>query len=91
LNRVAERSARTAELLRRIELQRRELSAETSVLSAEVARVDGWITLARRLTPLIAVGLVAVTVVAGPVRVIRLLRAAVVPALVLRQFLSGRR
>jgi hypothetical protein len=91
MSRAAERDARKAELERLIELQRRDLSAETAVLSAQAARVDGWVSLARRMTPAIAVGVGIAAVVAGPARVGRWLRAAVVPALMIRQFLSGRR
>jgi hypothetical protein len=85
------RDARTAELQQRIERQRRELTEEADTLTAGVARLDGWITVAKRLTPALAVGVTAAAVVAGPARVGRWLRTAVVPVLVIRQFLSGRR
>ena len=47
--------------------------------------------LARRVTPVVAVGLAVASVVAGPARVIRLVRGAIVPAVLLRQFFSSRR
>jgi hypothetical protein len=75
----------------RAELQRRELANEFDTVSAEVAKVDGWITIARRVTPALAAGVIAATVVAGPVRVGRWLRTAVVPVLLIRQLLSGRK
>ena len=88
---TAQRDARTVELQKRIEQQRRELTQEADTLAAGVAKLDGWVTLAKRMTPAVAVGLTVVGVAAGPARVARWLRTAVVPVLVLRQFLSGRR
>ena len=82
---------RTVELQQRIERQRRELTQEADTLAAGVARLDGWITAAKRLTPAVAIGLTTAAVVAGPARVGRWLRTAVVPVLVIRQFLAGRR
>ena len=85
------RDARTAELQQRIERERRELTHEADTLAAGVAKLDGWVTVAKRLTPAVAVGLTAAAVVAGPAKLGRWLRTAVVPVLVIRQFLSGRR
>jgi len=91
MSEAADREARKAELLQLVEAQRRELSRDAALLSTNVGRVDGWLAIARRMTPAVAVGLVAVTAAAGPSRVGRWLRTAVVPIWLIRQFLSFRR
>ena len=88
---AARLQARKEELLEVTAAQRRELHADLQAVAREVGRVDGWLTLARRVTPLVAAGLGVASVVAGPARVMRLLRGAVVPAVLLRQFFSSRR
>ena len=88
---AARLQARKEELLEVTAAQRRELQTDMQAVAREVGRVDGWLTLARRVTPLVAAGLGVASVVAGPARVMRLLRGAVVPAVLLRQFFLSRR
>jgi YqjK-like protein len=90
MSRVADRNARKAELLQIVDAQRQELTNDTAAIAESVARIDGWLALARRMTPAAAVGLVGVTAIAGPVRVGRWLRTAVVPVLLIRQLLGRR-
>ena len=88
---AAHLQARKAELLQATAAQRRELSTDLKAIAHEVGRVDGWLTIARRVTPAVAVALTVASVVAGPARVIRLVRGAIVPAVLLRQLFSRRR
>ena len=88
---AARLQARKEELLEVTAAQRRELQTDMQAIAREVGRVDGWLTLARRVTPVVVAGLGVASVLAGPARVMRLLRGAVVPAVLLRQFFSGRR
>ena len=88
---AARLQARKEELLEATAAQRRELHTDLQAIAREVGRVDGWLTLARRVTPFVAAGLGVASVVAGPARVIRLVRGAIVPAMLLRQFFSRRR
>jgi hypothetical protein len=88
---AARLQARKEELLEITAAQRRELQTDMQAIAREVGRVDGWLTLARRVTPVVVAGLGVASVLAGPARVMRLLRGAVVPAVLLRQFFSGRR
>ena len=88
---AARLQARKEELLEVTAAQRRELQTDMQAVAREVGRVDGWLTLARRVTPVVVAGLGVASVVAGPARVMRLLRGAVVPAVLLRQFFSSRR
>jgi hypothetical protein len=75
-------------LLTRIAAERTHLSSEYSRLAGGAGRADGWLTLARRLTPVAAVGAIAIGLVLGPGRIVRLLQAATVPVLLLRQVLG---
>jgi len=88
---AARLQARKEELLQMTAAQRRELRSDLQAVAHEVGRVDGWLMLARRVTPVVAVGLAVASVIAGPARVIRLVRGAIVPAVLLRQFFSSRR
>ena len=49
MSRVADRNARKAELLQVVEAQRQELTNDTAAISERVARIDGWLALARRM------------------------------------------
>ena len=88
---AARLQARKEELLEATAAQRRELHTDLQAVAREVGRVDGWLTLARRATPVVVAGLGVASVLAGPARVMRLVRGAIVPAMLLRQFFSGRR
>jgi hypothetical protein len=91
VNRLEHLRARKSELLDIAEAQRRELSLDLGAVEHAAGRVDGWLSVARRLTPVAAAGLALVTVLAGPARVLRLVRGSVVPALLLKQLISRRR
>ena len=79
------------ELLGLAAAQRHQLGQDFGAVRQSVGRVDNWLALARRLTPVAAAGLAMVTIIAGPTRLLRLVRGSVVPALVLRQFFPRRR
>ena len=83
--------SRKDRLLQIAAAQRRELTRDLGDLERAAGRVDGWLTIVRRLTPVAAAGLAAVAVLAGPARVMRLVRGSLVPALVVRQLISRRR
>jgi hypothetical protein len=78
-------------LLKATAEQRHELGDDFQEMARGANRVDGWLVLARRVTPIVAVALTAVAVVAGPARIVRLVRGAFVPALLVRQLFLGRR
>jgi hypothetical protein len=88
---IARLEQRKQELLEVAAAQRRELHDDLQEVARGAGRVDGWLMLARRVTPVIAVGLTVAAVVAGPARVLRLVRGAFVPALLVRQLFSSRR
>lgn len=75
-------------LLTRVAAERTLLGSEYSRLAGGAGRADGWLNLARRVTPVAAVGAIAIGLVLGPGRIVRLLQAATVPVLLLRQLLG---
>jgi hypothetical protein len=88
-------SSRSAELRRRREILLARINAERRMVTDEYVRIatgldraDGWLKLAQRVTPLAAVGAIALGLIVGPTRIVRLLQAAVVPALLIRQILG---
>jgi hypothetical protein len=82
---------RKDELLGLSAAQRHQLGEEFGNVLQSAGRVDSWLALARRLTPVAAAGLAVITIIAGPSRVLRLVRGSLVPALVFRQFFPRRR
>jgi hypothetical protein len=88
---IARLERRKQALLRTTAEQRRELGEDLQEVARGAGRVDAWLVIARRMTPVVAVGLTVAAVVAGPARVLRLVRGAFVPALLVRQFFLGRR
>lgn len=88
-------SSRADELRRRREALLAQINAERGLLGSQHAqiatgltRADGWLAVARRVTPAAAVGAIALGIIIGPGRIVRLLQAAAVPALLIRQLLS---
>ncbi len=87
-SRAEELRQRREILLARVNAERRMVTDEYVRISAGLDRADGWLRLARRVTPLAAVGAIALGVIVGPSRIVRLLQAAAVPALLIRQLLG---
>ena len=89
-------SSRAAELKRRREGLLTQVAAERRLLTDQHARIanglnraDGWLTVARRVTPAAAIAAIALGIVAGPGRIVRMLQAAAVPAFFIRQLLAN--
>lgn len=89
-------SSRAAELKRRREGLLAQVAAERRLLTDQHARIanglnraDGWLTVARRVTPAAAIAAIALGIVVGPGRIVRMLQAAAVPALLIRQLLAS--
>ena len=87
-SRAEELRERREMLLTRIAAERSLLSDEYTRLAGGAERADGWLSLARRVTPVAAVGAIAIGLLVGPGRIVRLLQAATVPVLLLRQVLG---
>jgi hypothetical protein len=74
-------------LLVQIHAQRRLLADRHARIADGLARADGWLSLARRVTPVAAIGAIALGLLVGPRRIMRVLQAAALPALLVRQLL----
>ena len=79
---------RRQELLAQVAADRRRLAAQHARIADGLDRADGWLSVARRVTPAAAIGAIALGIVVGPGRILRLLQTAAVPALLVRQLLS---
>jgi hypothetical protein len=75
-------------LLAQVNVDRELVGAQHARIAAGLTRADGWLTVARRVTPAAAIGAVILGLVVGPGRIVRMLQAAAVPAWMLRQFFS---
>jgi len=89
-------SSRADELKRRREGLLAQVAAERRLLADQHARIahgldraDGWLTVARRVTPAAAIAAIALGIVVGPGRILRMLQAAAMPALLIRQLLAN--
>jgi hypothetical protein len=87
-SRAAELKRRREALLAQVNIDRRLVGAQHARIAAELHRADGWLSVARRVTPVAAVGAVILGLVIGPGRIVRLLQTAAVPALLVRQLLA---
>jgi hypothetical protein len=87
-SRAEELRQRREILLARVNAERRMVTDEYVRIAAGLDRAEGWLRLARRVTPLAAAGAIALGFIVGPSRIVRLLQAAAVPALLLRQVLG---
>ena len=87
-SRAEELSRRREALLAQVNVDRELLGAQHARIATGLTRADGWLTVARRVTPAAAIGAVILGVVVGPGRIVRILQAAAVPALLLRQLFS---
>jgi len=88
-------SSRADELRQRREALIAMVGAERGMMADEYARIsgglgraDGLLKLARRVAPVAAVGAIVLGFFVGPARIVRLLQAAAVPALLIRQILG---
>ena len=91
MSEIARLERRKQQLLKVTAAQRHELREDLQEVARGANRVDGWLVLARRVTPIVAVGLGVAAVMVGPARLLRLVRGAFVPALLVRQLFLGRR
>ena len=76
-------------LLAQVAAERRLLADQHMRIASGLERADGWLTVARRVTPAAAIGAIALGIVVGPGRILRMLQAAAVPALLIRQLLAN--
>ena len=88
-SRANELKRRREALLAQVAAERRLLSDQHARIATGLERADGWLTMARRVTPVAAVGAIALGIVFGPGRILRMLQAAAVPALLIRQLLAN--
>jgi hypothetical protein len=75
-------------LIAQVGAERGMLANEYASISGGLDRADGLLKFARRITPIAAVGAIALGFFVGPARIVRLLQAAAVPALLIRQILG---
>jgi hypothetical protein len=88
-SRANELKRRRESLLARVDAERRLLADQHARIAGGLIRADGWLTAARRVMPAAALGAVALGIVFGPGRIVRLLRAVAVPALLIGRLLGG--
>jgi hypothetical protein len=88
-SRANELKRRREGLLAQVAAERRLLTDQHARIANGVNRADGWLTVARRVTPAAAIAAIALGVVVGPGRIVRMLQAAAVPALLIRQLLAS--
>lgn len=85
--RAVELQRRREALLAQIDAERRLLANQHTRIADGLGRADGWLSLARRVTPVAAIGAIGLGLLVGPRRIVRLLQAAALPALLVRQIL----
>ncbi len=88
-SRANELKRRREGLLAQVAAERRLLIDQHARIASGLGRADGWLTVARRVTPVAAIGAIVLGIVVGPGRVVRMLQAAAVPALLIRQLLAN--
>jgi len=88
-SRADELKRRREGLLAQVAAERRLLTDQYARIAGGLGRADGWLAVARRVTPAAAIGAIALGIVVGPGRIVRMLRAAAVPALLIRQLLAS--
>jgi len=84
-SRANELKRRREGLLAQVAAERRLLSDQHARIASGLGRADGWLTVARRVTPVAAIGAIVLGIVVGPGRIVRMLQAAAVPAMLIRQ------
>ncbi len=87
-SRASELQRRREALLAQVDAERRLLVDQHARIADGLDRADGWLSVARRVTPAAAIGAIALGIVVGPGRILRMLQAAAVPALLIRQMLA---
>lgn len=88
-SRAAELKRRREGLLAQVAAERRLLTDQHARIANGLSRADGWLTVARRVTPAAAIAAIALGIVVGPGRIVRMLQAAAVPAFLIRQLLAN--
>lgn len=88
-SRAAELKRRREGLLAQVAAERRLLTDQHARIGNALSRADGWLTVARRVTPAAAIAAIALGIVVGPGRIVRMLQAAAVPAFLIRQLLAN--
>jgi hypothetical protein len=83
--RAVELQRRREALLAKIHAERRRLGDQHAQIADALARADGWLSIARRATPVAAIGAIALGLLIGPRRIVRALQVAALPALLMRQ------
>lgn len=86
--RANELQRRREALLAQVDAERRLLLDQHARIANGLDRADGWLSVARRVTPAAAIGAIALGIVIGPGRILRILQTAAVPALLIRQLLA---
>ena len=87
-SRISELRRRREALLAQVDAERRLLVDQHARIADGLDRADGWLSVARRVTPVAAIGAIVLGIVVGPGRILRMLQAAAVPALLIRQVLA---
>jgi hypothetical protein len=88
-SRANELKRRREGLLAQVAAERRLLADQHARIASGLSRADGWLTVARRVTPAAAIAAIALGIVVGPGRIVRMLQAAAVPAFLIRQLLTS--
>ena len=88
-SRANELKRRREGLLAQVAAERRLLADQHGRIASGLSRADGWLTVARRVTPAAAIAAIALGIVVGPGRIVRMLQAAAVPAFLIRQLLTS--
>ena len=89
--RAEELRRRREALVSRAAAERRQVAAQHALIAKQLGRVDSWLSIARRYTPVAALAAIVVGVVVGPGRILRIVQSASVPALLVRQLLARSR
>ena len=87
-SRASELQRRREALLAQVDAERRLLVDQHARIADGLDRADGWLSVARRVTPVAAIGAIVLGIVVGPGRILRMLQAAAVPALLIRQMFA---
>ena len=88
-SRANELKRRREGLLTQVAAERRLLADQYARIANGLSRADAWLMVVRRVTPAAAIGAIALGIVVGPGRIVRMLQTAAVPAFLIRQLLAN--
>ena len=88
-SRANELKRRREGLLAQVAAERRLLADQHARIANGLSRADAWLMVVRRVTPAAAIGAIALGIVVGPGRIVRMLQTAAVPAFLIRQLLAN--